>query len=82
MTFLGEVVTTKLGKEVRRLREERNLSLDQLAGRAGISRLTVLHLEQGRASTRLFTLEQIADALDCRLVLEPYPMPEDYHGTS
>lgn len=68
---------TRFGQEVRRLRQTRGLSLDQLAAMANISRLTLLHLEQGRASTRLFTLEQVADALDCRLILEPLPTPAD-----
>lgn len=71
------IEVTAFGQEVRRLRQKRGLSLDQLAGIAGVSRLTVMHLEQGRASTRLFTLEQVADALDCRLILEPLPLPED-----
>lgn len=65
------------GQQVRGLRQARGLSLDQLAAMANISRLTLLHLEQGRASTRLFTLEQVADALDCRLILEPLPTPAD-----
>lgn len=65
------------GGTVRSLRLARGLSLDQLAALANISRLTLLHLEQDKASTRLFTLQQVADALDCHLVLEPYPTPED-----
>jgi XRE family transcriptional regulator, regulator of sulfur utilization len=77
MTISPSIEATAFGQEVRRLRQARGLSLDQLAALANISRLTLLHLEQGKSSTRLTTLEQVASALDCSLMLEPYPLPED-----
>lgn len=65
------------GQEVRRLRKMRGLTLDQLAAMSGVARLTLMNLELGRSGTRYDLLLSIADALDCRLTLEPYPTPED-----
>ena len=65
------------GKEVRRLRKMRGLTLNQLAALSGIARLTIINLELGRSGTRIDLVLKIAEVLDCKLTLEPYPMPED-----
>ncbi len=48
---------------VRRLRQQRQMTLDGLAERAGISKGTVIQVEQGRANPSIATLCRIADAL-------------------
>jgi transcriptional regulator with XRE-family HTH domain len=53
------------GTRLRKLRRERGLSQEQLAGRAGISLATVARLErQSRAPCRGRTLARLAVALD------------------
>ena len=74
-----EKVVTQLGKELRRMRLERNLSQAEVANRAGLDRTTVVKLEAGRAATML-TVVQVLRAMD-RLELldafhaEPQPTP-------
>ena len=72
-------VVAQLGKELRRMRLERNQSQAEVAQRAGLDRTTVVKLEAGRAAT-LQTLVQVLRAMD-RLELldafhqEPQPTP-------
>jgi transcriptional regulator with XRE-family HTH domain len=44
---------------------------------AGVSRLTVFNVEHGKTSPTLETLLLMLKALDARMVIEPFPMPED-----
>ena len=46
-------VVEHLGKELRRMRLERNLSQAEVAKRAGLDRTTVVQMEAGRAATML-----------------------------
>ena len=52
-----------LGRQVRRLRRERDLSQEDLAGAADISRSNVSDLERGIKEPRFMTLFRIAEAL-------------------
>lgn len=72
----------RLGKSMREWRVHRNLSIDVVAARAGISRLTLLHLERGASNPRLDTLEKVAHALDGKISFEVYPLPEDLGDAS
>jgi transcriptional regulator with XRE-family HTH domain len=58
-----EVLAAALGRNVKRLRGRRGLTLDMLAERAGLSRGTVIGVEQARANPSIATLCRIADAL-------------------
>jgi transcriptional regulator with XRE-family HTH domain len=71
--FLSDSVS----QELRGLRKKRGLTLDQTAMNAGVSRLTVFNVEHGKTSPTLETLLLMLKALDARLVIEPFPMPED-----
>ena len=62
-TTPGSVV----GRNVRRLRERRGLSLADLGTRAGVSKTTVHDLEGGSANPRLETLYAVATALSVGL---------------
>ncbi len=72
-------VVAQLGKELRRMRLECNLSQAEVATRAGLDRTTVVKLEAGRAAT-LLTVVQVLRAIG-RLELldafhqEPQPTP-------
>jgi transcriptional regulator with XRE-family HTH domain len=45
--------------------------------RSGVSRLTVFNIEHKKVSPTLETLLLVLKALDARLVIEPFPEPED-----
>lgn len=54
---------TDIGNEIRRLREERGWTQQELAYRAGVSTTTMWKTEAGRATPRLPVLEKFAEAL-------------------
>ncbi|MGK5554693.1 helix-turn-helix domain-containing protein [Actinomadura kijaniata] len=58
-----EAVGEAVAHTVRALRAEHGWSLDELAGRAGVSKGVLVGLEQGRGNPNLGTLIRIADAL-------------------
>jgi len=63
-----------LGATIRRLREAAGLTQDELAQRAGLSRIYVQKLELGeRASPSFPALERIARALTATLVVDLKP---------
>jgi len=56
-----------LARNLRRLRGERGLTLDELAKRAGISRSMLIQIEQQRVNPTLAILVRLAQALDVGL---------------
>lgn len=58
---------TTLGANLRRLRQASDLSQEELAARAGLSRVGYRNLETGIATPRLDTLAKIAGALGVRI---------------
>jgi len=66
-----EKVVMQLGKELRRMRLERNLSQAEVAKRGGLDRTTVVKLEGGRAAT-LLTVVQVLRAMDRLNVLDGF----------
>ena len=59
-----EEIAAALARNLRDLRRARQLSLDALAGLAGVSRGMLLQIEGQRVNPSLATLVRIADALD------------------
>lgn len=57
-----------LGSAIRQLRENAELSQEELADRAGLSRAWVSEIESGRKSPTWRTLTQIADGLGLRMI--------------
>ena len=53
-----------IGKLIRRLRKEKNLSLRDLAKRVKMSHVNITHIENDRVSTNTKTLIDLAKALD------------------
>ena len=75
-----EKVLEQLGKELRRMRLERNLSQAKVAERAGLDRTTVVKLEAGRAAT-LLTVVQVLRAIGKLELLDAFhevPQPTPY----
>jgi transcriptional regulator with XRE-family HTH domain len=56
-------VTRAIGGRVRQGRSSRGWTLDQLAGRSGVSRRMLVSIEQGSANPSIATLLRISDAL-------------------
>lgn len=52
-----------IGKKIKQLREERNLTLEQLADLLGTDRQHVWNIEAGRKNITLDYLDKIAEAL-------------------
>src|ERR1700754_662738 len=55
-------VTIAVARTLQALRADRGWSLDQLAGRSGVSKGVLVALEQGRSNPNLATLARISDA--------------------
>lgn len=53
----------RLGREVRRRRQAAGLTVQGLAGRAGLSRRILTQIEQGTANPSLVTIDKVARAL-------------------
>ena len=56
-------VLARVGENVRRLRQERELSQAVLAERSGISRRMIVAIESGTANVSLSTIDRLAEAL-------------------
>jgi len=57
----------QVGERVRALRQERHLTLDQLAERSGVSRRMITLLEGGDTNASIGTLDKLASALETGL---------------
>jgi len=55
--------TTEVGKRIKKWREKRNISQEELAHRAGLYRTYVGHLENARYSPSAYVLYKIARVL-------------------
>lgn len=53
-------ITTRLGKNIRRLREEKGWSQEDYADRAGIHRTYVSDIERGRRNPTITVVEKLA----------------------
>lgn len=60
-------VTEAVARNVREARTERGWTLDQLAGRSGVSKGMVVQIEQGRTNPSIGTLSKISEALGVSL---------------
>lgn len=56
-----------LGKRIRELRKQQEISQDQLAFEVGIRREQVIRIESGKQSTSIDILRKIADNFDMKL---------------
>lgn len=56
-----------IGRNVRSLRKVRRWTQEELANRAGISRIALIHIESGKALPTLETLASLSGQLDVKL---------------
>lgn len=54
-----------IGRRIRTLRQERKMTQEQLAEKAGISLSFIGHIERGSRKLSVETLYKLVDALDC-----------------
>src|SRR5512146_1701660 len=73
---MPEAIGKLLGKRIRRIRQEKNLTLKQIEARVGVSATHISEIERGKTSPTIQALEKIAAALD----LPPQVQPEILHG--
>lgn len=59
----SEEVMVRFGKNVRRLRLEREMTQEELAEGAGISQVQITRIESGKINTSISTVVAIASAL-------------------
>lgn len=57
----------EIGKHLRKVRESKNISQEQLSNKAGYYHTYVNKIEQGKYSPSLHTIWRLADALDLSL---------------
>ena len=67
MKKAGQALLREVGSRVRRRRQQRALTIKQLAGESGLSERFVAELEAGRANISVVNLSQVADALEVPL---------------
>jgi transcriptional regulator with XRE-family HTH domain len=65
-----------LGVEIARARRERRLTIDELAERAGVSRITVRAVEAGTPTVAIGTVFELATLLGIDLFGAPAQLPE------
>ena len=58
-----QTVVTELGKNLRQIRLNQNLTQEKLAAKAGLSRSAIYEMENGKSATSLFTIVQVLRAL-------------------
>lgn len=63
-----QLLLEAFGQRLRRLRIERELSQEELAGRSGLSRKLISRLEHGRSSPNLATIACLAKGLGADVV--------------
>jgi len=58
------------GKKLSKIRNEKNLTQDQLAEQTGVDRVTISRIENGKFSPGLDVLNRIAIAMNCELEIK------------
>lgn len=69
-----------IGESLRRARTQANLGQEELARRAGISRMTVVRIEAGSIDPRLSTLVALSRVLSLELLLVPESLRAELEG--
>jgi transcriptional regulator with XRE-family HTH domain len=62
-----EIFLTKLGANIRKVRKERNLSLDKLAALCDYEKANLSRIESGKTNTTIITLHKISQVMEVPL---------------
>ena len=60
-------VSKRIGKNIRKIREEKRITQEELAGNAGLNRAYIGYIERGERNPSTETLEKVAKALRVQL---------------
>lgn len=63
MTTGSEDLLKRIGANISRIRQERGLTVSELASRADMEKSNLIPIEKGRINVTIRTLKKIADAL-------------------
>ena len=61
---MAEAIAKLLGRRIRRIRQEKGLTLKQIEARVGVSATHISEIERGKTSPTIQALEKIAHALE------------------
>jgi HTH-type transcriptional regulator/antitoxin HipB len=70
-----ELITTRLGVQIRQRRLNRGLTQARLAAMAFVTRQKVIAIEKGDHSVGMTAYARVLSALDCELAVIPAVMP-------
>jgi HTH-type transcriptional regulator/antitoxin HipB len=70
-----ELITTRLGVQIRQRRLNRGLTQARLAAMAFVTRQKVIAIEKGDHSVGMTAYARVLGALDCELAVIPAVMP-------
>jgi transcriptional regulator with XRE-family HTH domain len=76
MDFEAQILVL-IGGLIKKTREERGLSQEELSQRVNLNRATICRIENGKASISMVSLGKIAAALNCFLDIEMIPVEKD-----
>lgn len=62
--------TLGMGEEIRRVRQSRGMTQQELADKAGMARTSITNIEAGRQKISLVLLERLAHALNCEVSIQ------------
>lgn len=65
ITSKEEQIYSKIGKRIQQLRNTKNMTQEDIAGKTGLAAKYVGFIEQGRKRPRIHTLVKISEALNC-----------------
>lgn len=72
----SQMVTQRLGVQIRQARRARGLTQQALSVLAGLTRQKVIAIEQGVDSVSMSAYARTLSALACELVIAPMPVAE------
>lgn len=61
---MNDSIRNKVGSALKKIREDKNLSIEQLSEKSGMSVRAISGIEEGKFSAHLDQLEKIAAAMD------------------
>lgn len=67
MEILSMAIQEDIGNKIREVRNERGMSQEALAHKAGLDRTYITSVERGKRNISIVNLEKIANALDIDL---------------
>ena len=68
----------RIGRRIAELRESRGMSQIELSDKAGIKQPNLSRIESGKYSTSIDLIAKIAEAMNCRIDVNPMQFGKDF----